>query len=196
MQYDLFWWYLMFWWCLTIIKGSLIAQLVKNPPAMNLGSIPGLGRCPGEGKGYLLRYSGLENSMEFSKSRTWLSDFHFHCLLCPLCTTLWRQLSRRSTKKETRISENHAQFRMCVHSAKKQHSHLSLGGRERLPPGGASAFPRQASRASLEATGKAAPLASWAMVRGQAERQVPAPTLEPARVLCGDHKGEVHTRTS
>ena len=28
------------------------------------GSIPGLGRSPGEGKGYLLQYSGLENSMD------------------------------------------------------------------------------------------------------------------------------------
>ena len=27
------------------------------------GSIPGLGRSPGEGKGYPLQYSGLENSM-------------------------------------------------------------------------------------------------------------------------------------
>ena len=36
-------------------------------PACNmgdLGSIPGLGRSPGEGKGYLLQYSGLENSMD------------------------------------------------------------------------------------------------------------------------------------
>ena len=29
-----------------------------------LGSIPGLGRSPGEGKGYLLQYSGLENIHE------------------------------------------------------------------------------------------------------------------------------------
>ena len=29
----------------------------------DLGSIPGLGRYPGEGKGYPLQYSGLENSM-------------------------------------------------------------------------------------------------------------------------------------
>ena len=28
----------------------------------DLGLIPGLGRSPGEGKGYLLHYSGLENS--------------------------------------------------------------------------------------------------------------------------------------
>ena len=54
----------------------LIAQLGKNPPAMwetpvqilgqeegDLGSIPGLGRHPGKGKGYPLEYSGLENSM-------------------------------------------------------------------------------------------------------------------------------------
>ena len=49
----------------------------------DLGSIPGLGRSPGEGKGYLLQYSGLENSMDcivhgVTKSRTQLSDFHFH----------------------------------------------------------------------------------------------------------------------
>ena len=33
--------------------------------ARDLGLIPGLGRSPGEGKGYPLQYSGLENSMEF-----------------------------------------------------------------------------------------------------------------------------------
>ena len=30
-----------------------------------LGSIPRLGRSPGEGKGYPLQYSGLENSMDY-----------------------------------------------------------------------------------------------------------------------------------
>ena len=30
----------------------------------DLGSIPELGRSPGEGKGYPLQYSGLENSMD------------------------------------------------------------------------------------------------------------------------------------
>ena len=30
----------------------------------DLGSIPGLGRSPGEGKGYPLQYPGLENSMD------------------------------------------------------------------------------------------------------------------------------------
>ena len=47
------------------------------------GSIPGLGRDPGEGKGYPLQYSGLETSMDciahgMAKNWTRLSDFHFH----------------------------------------------------------------------------------------------------------------------
>ena len=53
--------------------------------AGDLGSIPGLGRSPEEEKGYPLRYSGLENSMDcivcgVAKSRTQLSYFHFHIL--------------------------------------------------------------------------------------------------------------------
>ena len=32
--------------------------------ARDMGLIPGLGRSPGEGKGYLLQYSGLENSRD------------------------------------------------------------------------------------------------------------------------------------
>ena len=105
-----------------MVGASLIAQLVKNTPAMqktlvgflgwedswrrdrlptpvfldfpcgsagkestcnagDLGLIPGLGRSPGEGKGYPLQYSGLENSMDcvvggITKSRTRLSHFH------------------------------------------------------------------------------------------------------------------------
>ena len=49
--------------------------------AGDLGSIPRLGRSPGEGKGYPLQYSGLDNSMEcivhgVVKSWTQLSDLH------------------------------------------------------------------------------------------------------------------------
>ena len=32
--------------------------------AGDLGSVLGLGKSPGEGKGYPLQYSGLENSMD------------------------------------------------------------------------------------------------------------------------------------
>ena len=47
------------------------------------GSIPGLGRSPGEGKSYPLQHSGLENSTVcivhgVPKSQTQLSDFHFN----------------------------------------------------------------------------------------------------------------------
>ena len=51
------------------------------------GSVPGSGRSPGEGNGYPLPYSFLENSMDkvawqatvhgVAKSRKQLSDFHF-----------------------------------------------------------------------------------------------------------------------
>ena len=50
--------------------------------AGDLGSIPGLGRSPGEEKDYPLQYSGLESSLDcivhgVAKSRTRLSNFHF-----------------------------------------------------------------------------------------------------------------------
>ena len=53
-----------------------------------LCSISGLGRSPGEGKGYPLQYSGLENSIDcivygVSKSRTRLT-FTFFCPECPV----------------------------------------------------------------------------------------------------------------
>ena len=53
--------------------------------AGDLGSIPGLGRSPGKGKGYPLQDPDLENCMDcrvhgVTKSWTQLSDFHFHFL--------------------------------------------------------------------------------------------------------------------
>ena len=80
------------------INDSLVAQLVKNPPATeeitcnagDLGSLPGFGRSPGGRHGNPLQYSCLENPMdrgawwaivrEVTKSWTWLSDFHFHLI--------------------------------------------------------------------------------------------------------------------
>ena len=54
----------------------------------DLGSIPGLGRSPGKGTSYPLQYSCRENSVDrgawwatvhrVAKSRTRLSNFHFH----------------------------------------------------------------------------------------------------------------------
>ena len=66
---------------------SLVAQMVKASAynAEDLGSIPGLGRSPGEGNGNPLQYSCLENPMNrgvwwatvhgVTKSETQLSDF-------------------------------------------------------------------------------------------------------------------------
>jgi len=61
--------------------GSAGKESTSN--AGDLDSIPGLGRSPGEGNGYPLQYSGLENSMDcivngVAKSQTGLSDFLFH----------------------------------------------------------------------------------------------------------------------
>ena len=62
--------------------GSAGIESAHNP--RDLGSIPGLGRSPGEGKGCPLQYSGLENSMDcivhgITKSWTRLSDFKCKC---------------------------------------------------------------------------------------------------------------------
>ena len=53
--------------------------------AEDLGSFLGLGRSPGEQKGYPLQYSGLENAMDYTvhgvaENRIQLSDFHFTSL--------------------------------------------------------------------------------------------------------------------
>ena len=71
--------------CLGFPGGSAGTESACN--AGDMGSIPGLGRFPGEGDGCPLQYSGLENSMDcivhgVTKRQTRLSDFHFSCL-CP-----------------------------------------------------------------------------------------------------------------
>ena len=55
----------------TKINYSILNHLSKRLTFIisnvgDLGSIPGLGRSPGEGKGYPLQYSGLENSLDYS----------------------------------------------------------------------------------------------------------------------------------
>ena len=64
--------------------GSAAEEFACN--AGDLGSMPGLGRSPEEGKGYPLSYSGLENAMDcivhgVAKSWTRLSDFHLSSVL-------------------------------------------------------------------------------------------------------------------
>ena len=66
-------------------KGFPYGSAGKEPACNvgDLGFILWLGRSPGEGKGYALQYSDLENSMDYAvhgvtKTWTWLRDFHFH----------------------------------------------------------------------------------------------------------------------
>ena len=66
---------------LSISSGS--AGKESTCSAGDLGSIPGLGRSPGEGKGYPPQYSGLEKSMDcvvhgVTKNQTRLSLLNFH----------------------------------------------------------------------------------------------------------------------
>ena len=89
-------------WLLTPVFLGFPCGSTGKESACNVGDldwIPGLGRTPGEGKGYPLQYSGLENSINYTvrgdaKSRTQLSDFHIlsskylegHCLsVCIMC---------------------------------------------------------------------------------------------------------------
>ena len=67
------------------IKSDPCGSFGKEPAcnAGDLGSVPELERSLGEGKGYPLQNSGLENSMDYTvhgvtKSQTKLTDLHTH----------------------------------------------------------------------------------------------------------------------
>ena len=69
---------------LQLTRGSPAGSAGKESACNvgDLGSVPGLRRSPGEGNGYPLQYSGLENSMDcivhgVTRSRTRPSNFHF-----------------------------------------------------------------------------------------------------------------------
>ena len=74
--------------CIENLYGGFPCGSAGKESACNagdLGLIPGLGRSLGEGKGYPLQYSSLENSIDcivhgVAKSQTQLSDFHFTSL--------------------------------------------------------------------------------------------------------------------
>ena len=88
----------------------------------DLGSMPGLGRTPGEGKGFPLQYSGLENSMDcivhgVAKSPKWLSEFHFHFGDFPVA----QMVRNRPAMQETRVwslgQEDPLETGMAIHSS-------------------------------------------------------------------------------
>ena len=79
----------------------------------DLGSIPGLGRSPGEGHDHPLQYSGLENFIDcivhgVAKSLTRLSDFHFpqcSCLENPTDRGAWWATVPGVAESRTRLSD-------------------------------------------------------------------------------------------
>ena len=82
--------------------------------AGDLGSIPGLERSPGEGKGYPLWYSGLENSMDciihgVTKSWTRLRDFQW---------SMWRSLENSLKLISSALQFNYYFNQVCmIHQA-------------------------------------------------------------------------------
>ena len=87
--------------------------------AGDLGLIPGLGRSPGEGKGYPLQYSGLENSMDcivHRVTKSWIqpSNFHFpftledHVQLTAVSVKIWIISSKMYVRQGSHLkSENY-----------------------------------------------------------------------------------------
>ena len=70
--------------CIHFPDSSVGKESVCN--VRDVGLIPGLGRSPGEGKGYPLQYSGLENSMDctvhgVTQSRMCIPHFKIHSLV-------------------------------------------------------------------------------------------------------------------
>ena len=89
--------WLIFWLFphLYVLGGSAGKESTCN--GGDLGSVPDLGRSPGEGNGYLLQYSGLESYMDcifhgVAKSWTQLSGFHFHIFMSfsGLTSSTWK----------------------------------------------------------------------------------------------------------
>ena len=77
--------------CLGFPDSSVGKESTCN--AGDPSSIPGSGRSARERKGYLLQYSGLENSMNYivlgvAKSWTQLRDFHFTSLAGVWCSQI------------------------------------------------------------------------------------------------------------
>ena len=94
----------------------------------DLGSIPGLGRSPGEGKGYPLQYSGLENSVNcivhgVVKTRTRLSNVHTHS-----------QRALTSSPLPALAVGQALFFPACFHCGAQAHRHLKKALRVKAQP--------------------------------------------------------------
>ena len=75
-------------WMTILYTGFLCDSAGKESTcnAGELGLIPGLGRSPGEWKGYPLQYSGLENSMDCIDMELWRVRHDWVTFTCRLYT--------------------------------------------------------------------------------------------------------------
>ena len=107
------------------------------------GSIPGLGRSPGEGKDYPLQYSGLENSIDcilhgVAKSRTQPRDFHFHSLAFKLLGNSKGACSQNENSRLYRPREHALTYPLWQRNDIELTT--SVHGRELFPKLGSSAY--------------------------------------------------------
>ena len=88
--------------------------------AGDLGSIPGLGRCPGEGNGYPLQYSCLENSMDreawWATAHNSLSFFSYFVNLQQKYSQWEVTFKKKTTKKPEDIEGTTCSFEDCFHT--------------------------------------------------------------------------------
>ena len=104
--------------------GSAGKESACSSSAGDLGSIPGLGRSPGEGKGYPLQHSGLENSMDCVvhgvekelDTTERLSLFTFTFRFRALCQMRAAALNISSTRLPTALTSSEASPR-TLHSS-------------------------------------------------------------------------------
>ena len=103
--------------------GGSAGKEVSALNAGDLGSIPGLGRSPGEGKGYPLQYSGQEKSMDcivcgIAELDTTFTLLHFSL---KLGLPWWLTCKNLPTMQETRIRclgwEDPLEEGMATHSS-------------------------------------------------------------------------------
>ena len=108
---------------IQVVGASLVAQLVKNLPAMQIGSIPGLGSSPGEGIGYPLQYSWtslvaqMVNNLP-AMQETWIRSLGRE-------DTLEAGMATLSCILAWRIPMDRRAWWATVHGVSKSQTHLS-----------------------------------------------------------------------
>ena len=107
-----------------MLGASLVAQLVKNPPAMqDSGLIPGLGTSPGEGRGHPLQYSWASLVAQIVKNplaiqETWARSLGWE-------DPLEKEMATHSSILGWRIPMDRGAWWATVHGVAKSQTQLS-----------------------------------------------------------------------